>query len=292
MEFNGVFTALITPFGKDGAVDEDALRSLVDMQIDEGISGLVPMGTTGESPTLSHGEHIHVIEIVIDQAGGRVPIIAGTGSNCTDEAIDMTRSAMECGADASLQVAPYYNKPSQEGFYRHFSAIADAADIPQIVYNIPSRSGKNIDNETMLRLAAHPNIAGVKEASGDIPQVMDLINRKPDSFAVLSGDDNLGFPIITLGGCGIVSVASNLIPARMAELVSAALAGEYERARELHYELLPLFKVLFIDTNPIPIKYAMSLKGYSMENYRLPMCPMDEAGKEKVRKVLRDLSII
>ena len=249
------------------------------------------MGTTGESPTLSHGEHIHVIEIVIDQAQGRVPIIAGTGSNCTQEAIEMTQQAMECGADASLQVAPYYNKPTQEGFYLHFMTIADSVDIPIIVYNIPGRSGKNIENSTMLRLADHPNIAGVKEASGSIPQIMDLIKQKPESFDVVSGDDNLTYPIITLGGKGVVSVASNFIPKLMVEFVNKALADDFLDARRIHYRLLPLFKAMFIETNPIPIKYALVLKEKIKENYRLPLCPLKEESKEAVREIIEGLGL-
>jgi len=291
MDFQGVYTALVTPFNNDGSIDEKALRDLIDFQIGEGISGLLPMGTTGESPTLSHGEHIRVIELVVEQIDGRVPVIAGSGSNCTDEAVEMTKQAMECGVDASLQVAPYYNKPTQEGFYRHFMEVANAVDIPIIVYNIPGRSGKNIENTTMLRLAEHPNIAGVKEASGDIPQMMDLIRQKPPSFAVLSGDDNLAFPLIALGGMGVISVASNYIPALMTDLVNTALAGNIEEAREKHYKLLPFFKALFIETNPIPIKYAMVQKGMMSETYRLPMCPMGDENKKQFLQVLKDLGL-
>ena len=260
MSFRGVFTALVTPFNKDRSIDESALRSLVDLQIAGGISGLVPMGTTGESPTLSHEENIHVIEVVVDQANGKIPVIGGTGSNSTQEAIEMTKYAAEIGADASLQVAPYYNKPTQEGFYRHFAAIADAVDIPLIIYNIPGRTSKNIENETMLRLAAISSIKGVKEASGDFGQVMDLIRRKPDGFSVLSGDDNIGLPMIAMGGDGIISVASNLIPERLSSMVSLALSGDIEEARTIHYELLPVFLGLFIETNPIPIKAALAMQ--------------------------------
>ena len=289
MKFEGVFTALITPFKLDGSIDEPNLRKLIDFQISEGISGLLPMGTTGESPTLSHEEHIRVIEMVIDQAEGRVPVIAGSGSNSTQEAIDITLQAMECGADASLQVAPYYNKPTQEGFYRHFTAIADKVDIPIIVYNIPGRTGKNIENDTMLRLAEHPNIVGVKEASGNINQMMDLILVKPDDFIVLSGDDNLSLPLTLLGGRGVVSVASNYMPGKMMEMINAALAGEVEKARSLHYEILPFFRGLFFETNPIPIKYAMHLKGMIEEYYRLPLCPMSDANKTKLAAVIKNL---
>jgi 4-hydroxy-tetrahydrodipicolinate synthase len=287
MKFEGVFTALVTPFSTDGTVDETALRKLIDFQIKEGISGLLPMGTTGESPTLSHEEHIRVIEIVIDQAEGRVPIIAGTGSNSTQEAIELTFQAMECGADASLQVAPYYNKPTQEGLYRHFTMIADKVDIPIIIYNIPGRTGKNIENSTMLRLAEHPNIVGVKEASGDINQMMDLIMEKPESFTVLSGDDNIAFPLTVLGGKGVISVASNYFPSKMVEMIQASLSGEFGKGLEIHYHLLPFFKGLFIETNPIPIKYAMAKKGMLSEYYRLPLCQMSDANKKKLDTILK-----
>jgi 4-hydroxy-tetrahydrodipicolinate synthase len=268
--FTGVFTALVTPFTKTGEIDEPALRRLVDFQIKNKVQGLVPMGTTGESPTVSHEEHNKVIDIVIDQAKGRVPVIAGAGSNSTEEAIILSRHAKQAGAAATLQVAPYYNKPTQEGFYGHFTAIADAVDLPLIVYNIPGRSAKNIENTTMLRLAQHKNIVGVKEASGDISQIMDLIMRKPADFIVLSGDDNLVFTIMALGGSGVVSVASNLIPAEMAAFVEHALRARWEQARETHYKLLPLFE----------------------ETYRLPMCPMEAANKEKLRTVLQEQGLL
>ncbi len=290
--YKGVYTALITPFNRDGSVDREALKDLVEFQISEGISGLVPVGTTGESPTVSHDENVDIVRIVVEQAKKRVPVIAGTGSNCTDEAVGMTRRARDIGADATLQVAPYYNKPSSEGFYRHFTAIADQGGLPVIVYNIPGRTGKNIDNDTMLRLAAHPGIAAVKEASGDLAQVMDLYRRKPESFDILSGDDNLGLPIIALGGTGIISVASNIIPGQMEKLVKLANDGDFARARELHYQLLPLFKTLFIETNPIPVKYGVSLLGKCREIYRLPMWPMEEEKKRQMKKVLEDLGLI
>jgi 4-hydroxy-tetrahydrodipicolinate synthase len=290
--YDGVYTALITPFTENGSVDEEAFCRLVESQINDGVSGLVPMGTTGESPTLSHEEHLRVIQLTVEQAKGRVPVIAGTGSNSTEEAVSLTIRAKELGANASLQVAPYYNKPTQEGFYRHFISIAESAGLPLIIYNIPGRSGKNIENDTMLRLSEHGNIVGVKEASGDLSQVMDLIMRKPDDFSVLSGDDNLGYPIIALGGHGIISVASNLIPDRMAALVASALAGDMEKARSLHYELLPLFKALFVETNPIPVKYGMSRIGRANEVYRLPMCSPADASKKVVDGVLRDLGLL
>jgi len=290
--FQGVFTAIVTPFSEEGKIEESTLRKLVDFQIENGINGLVPMGTTGESPTLNYKEHERVIEIVVDQTKGRVPVIAGTGSNCTDEAIKLTKYAKEVGVSASLQVAPYYNKPTQEGFFQHFTAIAGAVDLPIIVYNIPGRSGKNIENSTMLKLAKHPNIVAVKEASGNIPQIMALIHQKPDDFDVLSGDDNLVFPIMALGGKGVISVASNLIPQQMIDFVAAALAGKWDDARSQHYALLPLFKAIFLETNPIPIKAALAMKGMIKETYRLPMCPMSPQNREKLKNVLRELNIL
>jgi len=290
--YEGVFTALVTPFTEEGKIDEQALRRLVDFQIEEGIDGLVPVGTTGESPTLGAEETEAVIRITVEQARGRVPVIAGAGSNSTDKAIHLTAAAKKLGAAASLQVAPYYNKPTAEGFYRHFTAIADAVDLPMVVYNIPGRTGKNIENSTMLRLAGHRNIVAVKEASGDVSQMMNLIAQKPAAFAVLSGDDNLAFPLIALGGKGVISVASNLVPGRIKEMVSAALQGKWDKARELHYKLLPLFKAIFIETNPIPIKAALAMKGLMKEVYRLPMCPLAEENRKTLAGVLRELKIL
>ncbi len=290
--FEGVFTALITPFGGDGKIDEQALRKLVDFQIDGGIDGLVPVGTTGESPTLDAEETELVIRVVVDQAGGRVPVIAGTGSNCTDKAIHLTERAKQIGATASLQVAPYYNKPTGEGFYRHFTAIADAVDLPIVVYNIPGRAGKNIENPVMLKLAEHKNIVAVKEASGNIAQMMGLIEKKPKDFAVLSGDDNMTYPLMALGGKGVVSVASNIVPDRMKALTQAALKGDWDRARSLHYDLLPLFRAIFLETNPIPIKAVMAMKGFVEELYRLPMCPMSPENKKALTEVLKTLKIL
>jgi 4-hydroxy-tetrahydrodipicolinate synthase len=287
--FQGVFTALITPFGSDGTVDEGALRRIVNAQIEAGITGLVPMGTTGESPTVTHEENLRVIEVVLDEAAGRVPVIAGTGSNSTDEAIGMTRRAKELGATASLQVSPYYNKPSQEGLFRHFTSIADAVDLPMVVYNIPGRTGTNIETETLVRMSSHPNVVAVKEASGSVKQMMEVLAAVPESFDVLSGDDNLAFPLTVLGGRGVISVVSNLIPGRMVELITRALQGEVIAARKLHFELLPLFRTAFIDTNPIPIKYMMHRAGLCEERYRLPMVPLSEAHRQEVDRVLARL---
>lgn len=292
MKLEGVFTALVTPMTDDGTLDEKALRRLVDFQLEAGVNGLVPVGTTGESPTLDGDECKRVIRIVVEQARGRAPVIAGAGSNCTSEAIHYARDAKEAGAQATLQVAPYYNKPTSAGFLGHFRAIADAVDLPIVVYNIAGRTGKNIDNPTMLELAQHRNIVAVKEASGDIGQVMDLIAKKPADFTVLSGDDNLVFPIMALGGAGVISVASNLVPERMARFVGAAVKGDWNAARKMHYELLPLFKALFIETNPIPIKAAMAMKGMMAESYRLPMCPMAPKNREALQVTLKEMRIL
>lgn len=290
--FRGVYTALITPFQENEEIDEPALRRLVDAQIENGVSGLVPVGTTGESPTVSHEENIRVIEMVVDQAAGRVPVIAGTGSNSTREAVEMTRQARAVGAEATLQVTPYYNKPNQEGLFRHFTTVADEGGLPVLVYNIPGRTGRNVENETMLRLAEHPAIVGVKEASGSIPQMMDLIATRPESFCVLSGDDNLAFPLTAVGGEGVVSVASNAAPRRMVEMIQAALDGRLEEARRRHYALLPLFKGVFLDTNPIPIKYAMFLLGLATESYRLPLVPLSADKKKEMQNILETLQLI
>ncbi len=290
--FQGVFTAIVTPFNEDTSINEKDLKNLLDFNIEKGISGIVPMGTTGESPTLSHEEHVKVIEIVCKHVNKRVPIIAGTGSNSTKEALYMTSRAKELGADASLQVAPYYNKPTQEGFYRHFKTIADEVDLPMIIYNIPGRTGKNIETDTIVRLAKHPNIIGVKEASGSLPQMMDVINETPDDFIVLSGDDNLTLPLMAAGGRGVISVASNIIPDRMSAMVTAGLNGNFEKMRRIHYELLPFFKAEFIETNPIPIKTALAMKGMIKEVFRLPMCEMGTENKKKLKKVLKTLKIL
>ena len=291
--FKGAITAIVTPFNHDGSLDEKSLRNLVEFQIKNKIDGIVPCGTTGESPTLNHDEHKRVIEIIIETAKGRVPIIAGAGSNSTKEAVEMTKSADGLGADASLHVSPYYNKPTQEGLYRHFSEIAKAADIPVIIYNIQGRTAVNIETQTLARLAKeHSNIVGVKEASGNVAQMMDVINSLPKNFSVLSGDDNLTLPLMALGGRGVISVASNIIPKEMHELTSYALNGEFGKAMKLHYRLLPLFKGIFIETNPMPIKSALAMKGMIKESYRLPMCEMKEENKEKLRKILEELSLI
>lgn len=291
--FKGAMTAIVTPFKENGDLDEEALRKLVEFQIKNKIDGIVPCGTTGESPTLDYEEHDRVIEVVIEAARGKVPIIAGTGSNSAEEAIEMTKHAADAGADASMQVCPYYNKPTQEGLFRHFSAIAKAADIPMIVYNIQGRTSVNMETSTLARLAKeHSNIIGVKEGSGNLAQMMDVINELPKNFDVLSGDDNFTLPLMALGGKGVISVASNIIPREMHDLCECASKKNFEKARQMHYRLLPLFKGIFIETNPIPIKAALAMKGMIKESYRLPMCEMKPENREKLRKILKGLKII
>ncbi len=291
--FKGAITAIVTPFLENEDIDEQSLRNLVDFQVKNSIDGIVPCGTTGESPTLSHEEHNRVIELVIDAANGRVPVIASTGSNSLREAIQMTGKAKDAGANASLQVCPYYNKPTQEGLFRHFSAIANAVDIPIIIYNIQGRTGINLETSTLARLAKeHSNIVGVKEASGNISQMMDVISSLPKNFTTLCGDDNLALPLMALGGKGVISVASNIIPKEMHDLMEYSLNGDFENARNIHFKFLPLFKGIFIETNPIPIKSALAMKGMIKEIYRLPICEMKAENKEKLRKILKDLKVI
>ena len=272
--FSGTFTALVTPF-RNGEVDVEALEGMVEFQIQHGVSGLVPCGTTGETPAMSEAEDRVVVETVMRVANGRVPVIAGTGSNSTDMAIKYTRMAQEVGADGSLQVAPYYNKPTQEGLYRHFAAIAESTDLPLVLYNIPGRTGVAISAETMARLAEIPNIVGVKDSTLSMNMISDVISLCGEEFDVLSGDDPMTLPLIALGGRGVISVASNVAPGAVCDMVRALLEGDWERGRELHYELLPLFRALFVETNPIPVKTAASLLGLCSDEMRLPLVPME-----------------
>jgi 4-hydroxy-tetrahydrodipicolinate synthase len=288
----GCGTALITPFLPDGGLDEKSLASLVNWQIQEGIHFLVPCGTTGESPTLKHDEHLKVIEIARQTAAGRVPIIAGAGGNNTLKVIDLIAEVKQLGVDGILSVAPYYNKPTQEGIYQHYRALAESTDLPIIVYNVPGRTGTNILPATLLRLAEIPNIAGVKEASGDISQIGEICTRAPSDFRILSGDDSLTLPIIALGGHGIISVASNEAPGLMAKLASACLEGRLEEARELNRTLYPLMKINFVESSPIPVKAALSMMGKIQEVYRLPLARISEGARTKVTAVLSDLGLI
>ncbi|MDD2672395.1 MAG: 4-hydroxy-tetrahydrodipicolinate synthase [Syntrophales bacterium] len=282
--FKGAIVAIVTPFKKNGRVDEDRFRELIEFQIKNGTDGIVPCGTTGESSTLSHKEHDKVIEIAVEQTRKRVPVIAGTGSNSTDEAIRLTKHAHEVGADGVLSVCPYYNRPTQEGLYQHYRKIAESVPIPVIVYNIPGRTGVNCMPETLARLAKISNIVGVKEASGSIKQMSDVILHCGKKFTVLSGDDAFTLPLMGIGGHGVISVISNVAPADMAALVDAAAAGKWAKARELHYRMSPLIDSLFIETNPTPVKALLSMMGKIEYEVRLPLARLSEANYEKLRK--------
>ena len=284
--FQGSIVALVTPF-RNGDVDEPKLRELVDFHVSYGTDGIVPCGTTGESPTLSHAEHKRVVEIVIDAARGRIPVIAGTGSNSTAEAIDLTTHARKAGAAGALVVNPYYNRPTQEGLYRHFRAVAVAVDIPILVYNIASRTAVNVETDTLARLVADcPNIVGVKEASGSLDQMTQVILACGPEFSVLSGDDNVTLPLMSVGGRGVISVVANFVPRDTVEMTHAALAGDWKLARELHLRLFPLCRAMFIETNPIPVKEAMAMLGMIEPEYRLPMCRMSDANRQRLRAIL------
>jgi len=276
----GVYTALVTPFNMDGSVDYEAFKALVERQIDLGIDGLVPIGTTGESPTLSDDEKDRLIRITADLAGGELPVIAGSGSNSTAHAIEATIRAKDNGADHTLQVSPYYNKPSEEGLYRHFTEIAEKGGLPMVIYNVPGRTSVNIPVDLLLRLARHPQIVAVKEACGSITQIIDLMSRVPEDFSVLSGDDALTLPMIALGGHGIISVASNMFVSEMSRLVHEALDGNYAQALVEHNHLYPFFVNEFIETNPVPIKTYMADGGLLEEVFRLPLAPLRERNKE------------
>ncbi|MDZ7372689.1 MAG: 4-hydroxy-tetrahydrodipicolinate synthase [candidate division KSB1 bacterium] len=289
--FRGTTVALVTPFTPDGAIDEPRLRELVEWQIEQGIDVLLATGTTGESATLSHEEHHRVMDIVIEQAAGRVPVMCGAGSNATSEALSLTRHAEKAGADAILSVAPYYNKPTQQGLYQHFRAIAESTSLPLFIYNVPGRTGVNIAAETILRLAEIPNVAGVKEASGNLSQIMRILRERPDGFLVLSGDDAITLPILALGGDGVISVVANEAPALTAQMVRAALEGRWEEARVLHYRLLPLMEANFLESNPIPVKAALWLMGKVELSYRLPLVPPAESTLNLLRQLLRELGV-
>jgi 4-hydroxy-tetrahydrodipicolinate synthase len=289
--FNGALSAIITPL-RDGAVDEPALRELIEWQIQNGVDGIVPCGSTGESATLSHAEHERVIKIAVEQARKRVPVVAGTGSNSTADAIRLTSFAREIGADGALLVSPYYNRPTQDGIVRHFRAIAQSVSLPLIVYNIPSRTGSMVLPETLAQLADVQNIVAVKEASGSMDQASDIRRLCGERLTILSGDDSLTLPLIALGAKGVVSVISNVMPRETHDLAAAALSGDIARARELHYKMLPLVRALFLETNPIPVKYAVSLMGKCTAEMRMPLTTMSPAPAEKLRGVMKELRLI
>ncbi len=283
--FAGVYPAMCTPFHDDGSIDFETLRTDAQRLETAGVDGLVPMGSTGESATVSHDEHVEVIEAVVESVD--VPVIAGTGSNNTEEALSLSQRAADAGADALLLISPYYNKPQQRGLRDHYETIADAVDVPQIVYNVPSRTGRNIEAETVVALASHENIQGYKAAEGDLGQVSQVVEETRDEqFDVLSGNDGETLPILSVGGTGCISVAANVEPRRMSDLVWAALEGEYDSARQLHHELGPLFRTLFVETNPAPVKAAMEIRGYGPGTVRPPMAPVSEESRALLESVL------
>ncbi|MCP3983206.1 MAG: 4-hydroxy-tetrahydrodipicolinate synthase [bacterium] len=289
--FEGVMTALVTPF-RDGAVDERVLQELVEIQISAGVDGLVPCGSTGESATLSHGEHRRVIEVVVAAARGRVQIVAGTGSNSTREAVELTRHAKEAGADGALLISPYYNKPTQDGIFQHYAAIATETAFPLVVYNIPGRTASNILPQTFARLAEIEQVVAVKDSCGNLDQVAHLIAATPDDFSVLSGDDWATLPMMTLGGAGVISTAANVAPSDMVELVRAHKTGDLERARETYYRLLPLFDALFCETNPIPLKAALALRGLCTDEIRLPLTPITAPNRERLQVAMKEFGLL
>lgn len=293
MKLQGCGTALVTPFSQDGSVDENALRSLVAWQIESGIDFLVPCGTTGETPTLNHDEWLRVIDVTIEVAAGRVPIVAGATSNSTSDAVAKAKEvAARPGVDAILTASPHYNKPTQEGQYRHFRAIAEGVDKPTILYNVPGRTSANLEPATLARLCEVPNIAGVKEASGNMTQVAEAINVVPETFLVFSGDDSVTLPVIALGGVGVVSVASNEIPREMATMTRAALNNDWSTARSIHRKYLPLMQANFIESSPLPVKAVLAMMGKIEENYRLPLLPMRRDTRSKLQKIVTEVGLI
>ena len=286
LDIRGCGTALVTPFARDGSVDFGALRRLVQFQLREGIHFLVPCGTTGETPTLEHDEYLGVIRAVVEEVKGRVPVVPGATGNSTRKVVEMAREAAACGVQAILSAAPYYNKPTQEGLYQHFKAIAEAIDLPLVLYNVPGRTSSNIEPATVARLGKISNIIAIKEASGSITQQMDVLAQAPGDFGVLSGDDAFTFPLMALGGAGIISVAANEAPGPMSRLASLMLDGRLAEARKLHFELLPLMQVNFIESNPIPVKAALAMMGMMEEVYRLPLVPLKPENRTKLQRVL------
>jgi 4-hydroxy-tetrahydrodipicolinate synthase len=293
LPLKGTITALVTPMHKDGSIDYVSLKRLIDFQIEGNISAIVPCGSTGESATMTFAEKCEVIRITVEHAAGRVPVIAGTGSNDTAAAIALTKEAKSIGADAVLLVSPFYNKPTQRGLIAHFSAIAESCDIPQILYNVPGRTASNVTAETQLQLAeTFTHIIATKEASADLEQMMEIIRHRPAHFTLLAGDDSLALPIIASGGHGVISVLSNYAPAQFSACINAALSGDFEKARALHYPLFDLMRLNFIETNPIPVKGILSMMGMCEENYRLPMQPLLPENKEKLREALINAGIL
>jgi 4-hydroxy-tetrahydrodipicolinate synthase len=290
--FQGSFVAMVTPF-RNGKVDEAKLKELVEFHIANGTDGLIPCGTTGEAPSLSHDEHHKVVELVVEAARGRIKVVPGTGSYSTSDAIEMTKHAERAGAAGALVVNPYYNKPTQEGLYRHFRAVAESVAIPILVYNIQSRTAVNVETATLARLVRDvKNIVGVKEASGSLDQMSQVIAACGPDFSVLSGDDNITLPLLAIGGSGVISVIANIVPRETADLVHAALEGDWKRARDLHYRLFPLARAAFLETNPIPIKEMMAMAGMLEPEFRLPMCRMSDTNREKLRDIIKPYGLI
>jgi 4-hydroxy-tetrahydrodipicolinate synthase len=290
--FTGVGTALVTPFTRSGDLDEAAVRRLGRRQIDAGVNFLVPCGTTGENPTLTHDERVRIVEILVDEADGKVPVLAGAGGYDTREVIHLAAAMKKAGASGLLSVTPYYNKPTQEGLFLHYRAIAESTDLPVIVYNVPGRAGVNVEPSTLARLAVIPNITGVKEASGNITQMCEVCRIVPHDFVVLSGDDAITLPLMAVGGKGVISVASNEIPSDMVEMVRAAARGDFATARSVHNRILPLMQINFVESNPVPVKAAMAAMGLLEESYRLPMCGPTAASREKITRVLKELQLL
>ncbi|NPA94293.1 MAG: 4-hydroxy-tetrahydrodipicolinate synthase [Thermodesulfobacteria bacterium] len=291
-EIKGAIVAIVTPF-KDGELDEQGLRNLVEWHVKSGTHCIVPCGTTGESATLSHDEHMRVVEITIDQVRGRVPVIAGTGSNSTEETIMLTKHAKKAGADAALVITPYYNKPSQEGLYQHFMAVAKECKFPMILYNVPGRTGVNMLPQTVARCAKNRYVIGIKEATGSLKQVADVIRFCPRNFIVLSGDDFTAFPTMAIGGKGVISVCSNVMPKEMANMMNYFFKGDIDKARRLHFKLFPLFEALFYETNPVPAKTALAAMGkIDSDEVRLPLAPMSDENKERLMEVLKSLKLV
>jgi 4-hydroxy-tetrahydrodipicolinate synthase len=289
--FSGSIVAIVTPF-KNGEVDEEAYRQLIEFQISNGTSAIVPCGTTGESATLNVEEHARVIDIALEAVKKRVPVIAGTGGNCTMEAIELTKHAKKAGADASLQVTPYYNKPTQEGLYQHFKAIAKAVPFPQVLYNVPGRTSVNMLPETVARLAELPEVVAIKEASGNLGQMAEIVRLAGDNITLLSGDDNVTLPSLALGGKGVISVVANIVPRDSADLIKAWEEGKVEEARALFYKLFPLCQAMFFETNPIPVKTSLALMGRIQDEMRLPLCPMSQGNLDRLKKALKDYGLI
>jgi 4-hydroxy-tetrahydrodipicolinate synthase len=288
----GSIVAIVSPMHEDGSLDLDAYRALIDWHVASGTAAIVAVGTTGESPTVDVEEHATLIRVAVEHAAGRVPVVAGTGGNSTREAVELTRHAAKVGAAASLQVVPYYNKPGQEGMYRHFRAVAEAVDLPQILYNVPGRTVADLSNDTVLRLAQVPGIVGLKDATGDIPRAIELIARKPEGFALYSGNDDSALALMALGGQGVISVTANVAPREMAQLCTAALAGDLKTARRINDRLLPLHFRLFVEANPIPLKWALERMGRMKGGIRLPLTPLDAANRPVVEAALRQSGVL